>query len=312
MSSRRVLGLTAECAYHHGPPITMPIMRVGAIIALRYWGRQGARRYLQSSAPQWQRKRSAAVEWEVHPPREPTVHLGWSSSSSPPTNPAGTAPETMSMQVRNVMRLVTHSVVACTSTLPGTAESGGLPAPRAMTMSSFTSLALTPTPVVSFNILTPSRTLDAIRASRRFNIHILSGDRKGAKVADRLTRGNLEGIKVFQGLEDECDSQVILPNLEVNYLEVQKGQQGGHEQTEPPLISGPGVLYVFRCKLFDEAHGGLVKVRDHVIVLGEVIEIVDGREEHDSTEQFGLIYADRTYRQLGNCMVRGSVTDKED
>ncbi|KAF4591913.1 heat shock protein 90 [Ophiocordyceps camponoti-floridani] len=50
-----------------------------------------------------------------------------------------------------------------------------------MTMSSLTSLSLSPTPLVTFNVATPSRTLDAMAGSGRFNMHILTGDTAGAE-----------------------------------------------------------------------------------------------------------------------------------
>lgn len=193
------------------------------------------------------------------------------------------------------MRLLSHSVVVCTSTSPPTAHRHH-PAPRAMTMSSFTSLALSPSPVVSINIATPSRTYDAVAGSRRFNIHVLSDDVAGARVADWLTRGNAGGRKMWEGLKEECA------------VEVEEGGEG----LEAPTLVGPGVMYVLKCRVLEEPHGGLVRVQDHVIVLGEVVEIEEGRgggkvEQRDGRRKhvparFGLLYADRRYRQLGNCI----------
>ncbi|KAK5663141.1 hypothetical protein OQA88_6558 [Cercophora sp. LCS_1] len=160
-----------------------------------------------------------------------------------------------------------------------------------MTMSSFTSLALMPTPVVSFNIATPSRTFDAVQASRKFNIHILADDVEGARVADWLSKGNAGGKQVFERLEGECGCEV----------EVAVGD-------EPPVIRGPGVLYVLRCRLLEEPMDGLVRVRDHVIVLGEVVEILEGERHEEGHkrrgkhDRFGLLYTDRRYRQLGGCI----------
>lgn len=164
------------------------------------------------------------------------------------------------------MRLLAQSVVVCTATAPDGA-------PRAMTMSSFTSLTLAPTPVVTFNVATPSRTLDAIAATREFNIHILSGDAAGASVADHFTRGNL-GDNVFDGLDGAA---------------VQAGQA-------VPVLVGEGVLHVLKCKVLDDAPAnGLIRIRDHVVVAGEVVEMINGVEAKD----FGLAYADRKYRQIG-------------
>ncbi|KAK4181475.1 flavin reductase like domain-containing protein [Triangularia setosa] len=205
------------------------------------------------------------------PPQPPSIHPH--SSSSDPTP----LPE----QFRSLMRLITHSVVVCTSSLG--------PVPRAMTMSSFTSLSLRPTPIISFNIATPSRTFDAVSSSRQFNIHILTNDPSGARIADWLARGNAAGLEVFEQLQQECGCSY----------------EGG-EKGEAPVIKGPGVLYVLRCQLLEKPLDGLVKVRDHYIVLGEVREIVEvNGNGGDKGEKFGLMYADRKYRELGGCIIPG-------
>ncbi|KAK3366085.1 flavin reductase like domain-containing protein [Lasiosphaeria ovina] len=247
------------------------------------------------SPPSPSRGRSGRGTRPACPPRPPRRCAATSPTAAtadadldvPPLPP-------MSEQVRGLMRLLAHSVVACTSTFPG---SGTEPtAPRAMTMSSFTSLALSPTPVVSFNISTPSRTFDAVEASRRFNIHVLADDASGARVADWLARGNAGGLHVFEKLAEECQCQVT----------VQEQEGAG----DPPVLHGPGVLYVLRCRLLDQPSQGLIKVRDHVIVLGEVLDILEGeraerpnRGDKFQDSRFGLLYADRTYRQLGSCII---------
>ncbi|KZZ92472.1 Flavin reductase-like, FMN-binding protein [Moelleriella libera RCEF 2490] len=144
-------------------------------------------------------------------------------------------------------------------------------------MSSFISLTLSPTPLVSFNIATPSRTLDAIAASQEFNIHILAGDATGVAIADRFTRGN--GDDVASLIEEKASSLT--------------GEDGQHSA---PLIESQGILRVLRCRLLsDTAEGGLIQIRDHMIVVGEVLEVVSRREVKD----FGLAYADRRYRRTG-------------
>lgn len=78
----------------------------------------------------------------------------------------------------------------------------------------------------------------------------------------------------------------------------------GQAETAAPLLRGNGVLYGLKCKLVDEApHQGLVRVRDHAVVLAEVADIVEGRGEPDGQGVFGLAYADRKYRQLGGTIV---------
>ena len=190
--------------------------------------------------------------WKVAPPENPTADLDTDKS----------LPE----QLRSVFRLLTNPVVVCTATHNGT--------PRAMTMSSFTSLTLSPAPLVSFNIATPSRTLEAIASSGTFNIHILAGDEAGAAIADHFTRGNVDGI--FNTMEDATCTQ--------------------ETSEDAPLLQGKGVMRVLRCKLVEDGAGsGLVCVRDHVIVVGEVTHSIPGNEG----KHFALAYADRKYRLVG-------------
>lgn len=201
----------------------------------------------------------------------------------------------MSEQLRALMRFVAHPVVVCTSSLPAATATSTKSTPRGMTMSSFTSLSLDPTPVVALNIATPSRTLDAIVASRNLNIHIVAGNAAGARLADWFTRGNAQGAAAFDGLPSGCECTVRASD------DVAHG-------ADPPLLVGRGVLHVLRCRLLDEPSQGLVKVRDHVMVLGEVVHLVQGYEASDQGQEelFGLIYADRKYRKLGSTMVRSA------
>lgn len=169
-------------------------------------------------------------------------------------------------------------------------------------MSSFTSLTLRPVPVVTFNVATPSRTLDAVSSSRAFNVHVLSGDAEGARVAEWFRRGNAAGLGVFDAarMREGCGCEVVVAGGDGAVGE--KKQQ----QEQAPLLRGRGVLHALRCKVLDEGPTrGLVQVRDHVVVLAEVVDILDGVESAAAEEEdrFGLTYADRKYRQLGGTLV---------
>jgi hypothetical protein len=119
-------------------------------------------------------------------------------------------------------------------------------------------------------------------------------------VADWFAGGNAEGREVFERLVEGGGVQ------RVGYMcGSGRSEDGcGEHESEPPVLEGDGVLYVLRCRLLDdESSRGLVKVRDHFIVLGEVLEIVEGSgAQRETEERFGLLYADRRYRQLGGCI----------
>lgn len=97
----------------------------------------------------------------------------------------------------------------------------------------------------------------------------------GAAVASHFTRGNLGG-NALEGFEGECD-----------------------EEGDSPVLRGEGIMFALRCRVLkDAAEGGLVRVRDHVIVVGEVKEMVPVTGE----KGFGLVYGDRRYRQIGEVL----------
>jgi flavin reductase (DIM6/NTAB) family NADH-FMN oxidoreductase RutF len=177
-----------------------------------------------------------------------------------------------------------HSVVVATSAAPAT-DNGTPPGFKGMTVSSFTTLTLTPSPIVTFNIRKPSQTLTAIATSCQFLIHILSATESGARVADAFTKGNRPGLDVFHNPA----------------FRVLRRQYSGTAQTlEPPILAAEGITKVLRCELLKE--NGLVEIGDHVLVLGRVVGIIEpatGQAQQDA-EQRGLCYLDREYRQVGS------------
>jgi len=169
-----------------------------------------------------------------------------------------------------------------------------------MTLSSFTTLSLSPDPIVSFNIRTndsdPSRTLSALKSSQQFLIHILDDSADGARIADIFTKGRNpfvgEGERgVDEIFEEETRDRTILPRL-----------------------SGPGVGKVLMCEVLPSGVSmqrqgeetpyttgmGFIRVRDHVLVIARVVEIlgVNSREVMSS----GLSYMDGKYRRAGGIL----------
>jgi flavin reductase (DIM6/NTAB) family NADH-FMN oxidoreductase RutF len=196
---------------------------------------------------------------------QPAKHSPGGLDSAEDTSP-------LSHHVRLVMRHVPHSVVVITSVLP-------LAKPnhahnfsyRGMTVSSFTTVALSPRPTVCFNIRAPSSTLAAIQTSGRFLVHILDASPLGAKVADAFTRGL--GATAFDN----------------KAFEVSRDGDG------MPLLTSPGVRRVLQCR----ALGDGVVVGDHVIIIGEVTKIRGEVQEEESEKGYGLVYANRAYRCVG-------------
>lgn len=148
------------------------------------------------------------------------------------------------------------------------------PIPRAMTVSSFTSLSLRPLERVLFNIALPSRTYHAIRSSRRFNAHVLASDEHGARLADLFTKGYGLGVgadTASDGGSGHSTGLGILAGLHEYGVEVQNksewdaewkhvvssGGDGGDGGRKPvrtdisaPLLRGKGILHVLKCDLY--------------------------------------------------------------
>ncbi|KAH6626785.1 flavin reductase like domain-containing protein [Chaetomium sp. MPI-SDFR-AT-0129] len=114
-------------------------------------------------------------------------------------------------------------------------------------MSSFTSLALHPTPVVSFNIAVPSRTYDAVAASRHFNLHILADDAPGAAVADWFAQGNYRE----RSSEEDMFGKLVASGIveSVSLATATPGHVGGRDYTEAPILHGDGILFILRCNM---------------------------------------------------------------
>lgn len=189
----------------------------------------------------------------------------------------------LSSHLRRLMRTMPHSVVVATSTAPSP-DCGIPPSFKGMTVSSFTTLTLTPSPIITFNIRKPSQTLTAISESKQFLIHILSATESGARVADAFTKGNAIGSDVF---------------LNSAFAVLKRGTDGTTQSLDPPLLAAEGITKVLRCELQEDK--GLIEVGDHVLILGKVLGIIEPSTEQKSHnfERRGLCYLDRSYRKAG-------------
>jgi len=189
----------------------------------------------------------------------------------------------LSSHLRKIMRTMPHSVVVATSTAPSP-DRGMPPSYKGMTVSSFTTLTLTPSPIITFNIRKPSQTLTAISKSKQFLIHILSATESGARVADAFTKGNRIGSDVF---------------LNSAFAVLKRRANGINQSLDPPLLAAEGIMKALRCELLEDK--GLIEVGDHVLVLGKVLGIIEPSTKHESHScERGLCYLDRAYRKAGS------------
>lgn len=228
--------------------------------------------------------------------------------------------------MRTIMRHLPHPVVVIT-TLENTVDISEVidtsnrqlppPVPRAMTVSSFTSLSIDPVPRVTFNVTLPSTTYQALVKCRQFNAHILASDDHGARIADLFTRGNRSPVDIGKGEPDLG----VLEGLKKLGIEVLGQKEWLHEwehakyyagkslasrsaetfttkiELPPsgtlPVLQGQGIMHVLKCEYRKLTPPVDSDFDHHAIVMGEVVDIVPG--EHG----IALAYADRAYRQMG-------------
>ncbi|KAI0967484.1 flavin reductase like domain-containing protein [Xylaria arbuscula] len=121
------------------------------------------------------------------------------------------------------------------------------PIARGITASSFTSLCIRPQPHVMFNMTLPSTMYEALIACKDFNVHVLTPDETGARIANVFTRGNRissriekteaaeyaldadpdADLGVFAGLKDEGLHHVEISNRNVWHEQFQDAIERG-------------------------------------------------------------------------------------
>ncbi|KAI1407631.1 flavin reductase like domain-containing protein [Hypoxylon sp. FL1857] len=317
---------------------------------------RGLRRALESTRPRYVPfqptpiARASFLTWRRSKVKAPgvasTPRSHHDEANGGPVTPPKPPQHVLSQPMRAVMRQLPHPVVVIT-TLENTRSIAKVedmldkrfprPIPRAMTVSSFTSLSVDPVPRVTFNITLPSTTYQALAKCGRFNAHILTGDEYGARIADLFTRGNRPtAAKPAPETEspEEPDLGVLagLEELDVHVL----GQEDWHKEWELardyggkvldtikaggyktdveippsgtlPVLQGKGILHVLKCQ-----YRHLTPLVDgdfdhHAIVMGEVLDIIPGESVDQS--DLALAYADRAYRQMGEKLLERPVAD---
>ncbi|KAK3715543.1 hypothetical protein LTR37_007031 [Vermiconidia calcicola] len=204
-------------------------------------------------------------------------------------------------ELKIVLRTLTHPVVLVTSKLR---ESPPQPDPqdakdpsepdlqphRGVTVSSFNTVTLFPTPIVSFNLKVPSRSWDAILDSGRLRVHFLSATPEGAAVAHEFTQAYDRPDEPFRRLR--AAGAHVGPRC----------WERNRQLLTPPRVSMEGVVCRVDARLIKEQ---CVQVGDHVIVVAEVGHVAvqvarlgeSTRVDLEAVE--GLAYARRGYRTIG-------------
>ncbi|KAL8282619.1 hypothetical protein RB597_010039 [Gaeumannomyces tritici] len=263
-------------------------------------------------------------------------------------------------RVRSVLRRMPQSVVVVTVAAPPSATQQQQRQAAAadqhhrhhhqhavgMTVSSFASLDLDgDVAAVAFNVRRPSRTLDAIeRGAGVFNVHVLAGNDAGARIARHFTQpndadgGGSGGSSSSSssggggGGASRDESWPMLrrkPRGLFDDLERRAGcgvvaaDAGLDAATAPPVLEGPGVLYVLTCAVPSSPARGAITVMSHAIVVAGVtgvsvgeVAALEEREEEAATRgrgeaqrTLGLSYGDRKYRAPGGSLLGAAARD---
>ena len=174
------------------------------------------------------------------------------------------------------MRRVPYPVAIITATDPlGPQETTSF---RGMTVSSFSTVTLTPHPVISFNVRRPSETLNALLASRRFLVHLLAPGPATATLARDFSKGNTTLAGMLSG-HGEFEFAALPVGNEERHLPILQRREGS--SASGSRVDFP---FVLECTLHPEK----IDVHDHSIVLGTVVRTIEGsRSVHPELDQGG-------------------------
>lgn len=170
-------------------------------------------------------------------------------------------------QVRAMMRRIPHPLTIIT------ARSAHSTLPSGLLVSSFNTITLSPSPYVSFNLKLPSSTYSEIQQSQTF-------------VASAISRAEL-AEDFLRDKKDPGFSAALNRNV---------------HNGETRLQSGRGGIWWMRCQVMERES---VKVADHIVVIGKVIETGFYSNNTKGTENMKnqpLIYSEGEYRVAGEAI----------
>ncbi|KAG8526762.1 uncharacterized protein KY384_008191 [Bacidia gigantensis] len=162
---------------------------------------------------------------------EPLILFG---GEYPPLHERVEAPltEHLIVKFKALMRAVPHALAVISSILPDGSS------PRALLVSSFNSVTVSPIPYISFNIRKTSSTLAAIKSSRRFIVTVIGDPRTANVFADLVPGGKMLRQKML-----EADGRL-------------KPESGG--------------VICMECRYTRHRQ---IEVGDHVVIVGEVLDV---------------------------------------
>jgi len=204
------------------------------------------------------------------------------------------SPTDLTEDLKMVLRPLTHPVVLITSRMPTPirqilpSSSERLKFCRGVTVSSFTTVTMTPKPVITFNLKVPSRTWEAIESSQRLCVHVLAATPEAAALAHAFTLPHAEPHTPFQ-MVGRMGAAVSATH-----------QVPSQATSQSVLVRKPGaVLSYIHARLSHTTEKQCLRVGDHVVVVAEVESVELAAYRDQIQEAVGLAYSRRGYRGLG-------------
>ncbi|KAF9892018.1 hypothetical protein FE257_002982 [Aspergillus nanangensis] len=215
------------------------------------------------------------------------------------------------------MRRVPYPVAIITATDPH--DTPVEKAFRGMTVSSFSTVTLSPEPVISFNVKRPSETLTALQSSGRFLVHLLAPGPATAALARDFSRGN-HNLTIVSG---ESGNYQFLPHAPTPIPEDATTPYtfSPHEPRPLPLLQRKTTTtqtttqavdhevvsedfpFVFECRLHPQG----IEIHDHTIVVGTVVRALsahlnrpDAKSKATTASDLCLTYANTRFWAMGH------------
>lgn len=143
--------------------------------------------------------------------------------------------------------------------------------PRGLTVSSVTSLSISPDPLVSFNIQVPSRTSEVLHQAKFFAVNVLSGTSASVRLCKAFAGAYGIDLNPFELFREEIDFT-------------------GHNHGNIPVINhASAILYCQKEHVF--------RAQDHEIWVAKIYD-VENSSDIDNGEG-NLLYQNRNFHILG-------------
>ncbi|KAI0397080.1 hypothetical protein F5Y17DRAFT_30796 [Xylariaceae sp. FL0594] len=289
---------------------------------------RGLRRAIPSTSPRY------LVCFVPHQCRRlTTTSPAWRSRNAAPTSQEhGKQPDLCSSMTAVMAKLPHPAVVITTLDRTYRAQAASRvpieemrhPIACGITASSFTSLCIRPKPHVMFNMTLPSTMYEALVSCGDFNVHVLTPDTYGARVASVFTRGNRQSVSglpedapdndadlgVLAGLKEEGLHQVEITNRDAWHEQYHEAKESGLQSLEMagggdlqptvevtgtsgsrgqahevPCLHYRGIMEVLHCRVASTIRPELPSAGEKVIVIGEVVGVTLPKECDERPDQ---------------------------